>query len=65
MTHNYELRVFNDDGSTKTVLKLEAEPKYAKERAKDYANQHPGLYTLQKIEMVAAYCTEEGIDKND
>lgn len=65
MTHNYELRVFNDDGSTKTVLKLAAEPKYAKEKAKDYANQHPGLYTLQKIEMVEAYCTEERVDKND
>lgn len=64
MKHNYELRVFNDDGSAKTVLKLTAEPKYAKERAKDYANQNPGLYTLQKIEMVEAYCTEEGVDKN-
>lgn len=59
MEHNYELKVFNDDGSTKTVLKLITEPKYAKRKAKDYANQHPGLYTLQKIEIVAAYCTEE------
>ena len=35
MIHNYELRVFNDDGSTKTVLKLAAEPKYAKEEELD------------------------------
>ena len=65
MMHDYELRVINSDGSAKTVLKLAAEPKYAKEKAKDYANQHPGLYTLQRIEMVAAYCTEEEINKND
>ena len=65
MTHTYELRKFNDDGSMTTVLKLAAEPKYAKERAKDYANRHPGLYSLQKIETVAMYFTEKEIDEND
>ena len=65
MTHTYELRKFNDDGSITTVLKLAAEPKYAKERAKDYANRHPGLYSLQKIETVAMYFTEKEIDEND
>lgn len=64
MTHTYELRKFNDDDSTTTVLKLTAEPKYAKERAKDYANRHPGLYSLQKIETTAMYFTEKRIDKN-
>lgn len=59
MKHTYELRSFNDDGSMKTVLKLEAEPKYAKERAKDYANRHPGLYALQRIETVSMYFTEK------
>lgn len=59
MTHNYELRSFNDDGSMTTVLKLESEPKYAKERAKDYANRHPGLYSLQKIENVSMYFTKK------
>lgn len=65
MKHNYELRSFNDDGSTTVVLKLSAEPKYAKERAKDYANQHPGLYSLQKIDTIEMYFTEKEIDKND
>lgn len=65
MKHTYELRKFNDDDSITTVLKLEAEPKYAKERAKDYANRHPGLYSLQKIDTIAMYFTEKELDKND
>lgn len=63
MTHTYELRSFNDDGSITTVLKLAAEPKYAKERAKAYAKRHPGLYSLEKIEKVSMYFTE--VDKHD
>lgn len=59
MKHTYELRRLNDDDSVTTVLKLKAEPKYAKERAKDYANWHPGLYMLQKIEDVRWYFTEK------
>lgn len=65
MKHTYELRRFNDDDSITTVLKLEAEPKYAKERAKDYANRHPGLYSLQKIDTIAMYFTEKELDEND
>lgn len=63
ITHIYELRSFNDDGSMTTVLKLAAEPKYAKERAKNYAERHPGLYSLEKIEKVSMYFTE--VDKDD
>ena len=59
MKHTYELRRFNDDNSITPVLRLETEPKYAKEKAKDYANQHPGLYTLQKIDTIAMYFTEK------
>lgn len=65
MKHTYELRRFNDDESMTTVLRLKAEPKYAKERAKDYTNRHPGFYSLQKIESVAMYYTKKEIDKND
>lgn len=65
MTHTYELRRLNNDGSITTVLKLAAEPKYAKEKAKCYANQHPGLYSLQKTDTVAMYFTEKEIDEND
>lgn len=65
MKHAYELRRLNDDDSITTVLKLEAEPKYAKERAKDYANRHPGLYSLQRIDTVAMYFTKKEIDEND
>lgn len=59
MTHNYELRRFEDDGSVKTVLKISAEPKHAKERAKAYAERNPGLYSLERIEKVAMYFTEK------
>lgn len=65
MKHTYELRKLNEDDSVTTVLKLKAEPKYAKERAKDYANRNPGLYSLQKIDDIAMYFTEKGVDKND
>lgn len=65
MTHTYELRSFEDDGSVTTVLKIAAEPKYAKERAKNYANRHPGLYSLYRIETVSTYFTEKELDKND
>ena len=58
MTHNYELRKFEDDGSMKTVFKIVAEPKNAKHEAKEYANRHPGLYTLLKVEKVEMYFTE-------
>lgn len=59
MTHNYELRSLNDDGSITTVLKFATEPKYAKEKAKSYADRHPGLYSLQRIENVSIYFTEK------
>ena len=55
MTHTYELQKLEDDGSVTPVLKLNAEPKYAKQRAKDYANRHPGMYILQKTETVKMY----------
>ena len=57
MIHNYELRVFNDNLSITTVRKFAAEPKYAKESAKDYANQHPGLYSLERIDTISIYFT--------
>ena len=59
MTHTYELERFENDGSVTTVLKLNAEPKYAKQRAKDYANRHPGLYSLKRTETVKMYFTEK------
>lgn len=65
MTHYYELRSFEDDGTIKTVLKISAEPKYAKQRAKEYAKRNPGMYSLEKVEKVGSYFTEKGLDKND
>lgn len=59
MTHTYELRSINNDGTMTTVLRLAAEPKYAKERAKDYTSRHPGVYSLQKIDTVSMYFTEK------
>lgn len=59
MKHSYEVRRYNNDESTTTVLKIEGEPKYAKQRAKDYADRHPGLYSLEKVEKVAMYFTKK------
>lgn len=59
MKHRYELRSWNDDDTMTTVLKMNEEPKCAKQKAKDYANRHPGLYSLYKVEEVALYFTEK------
>lgn len=59
MTHYYELRSFEDDGTIKTVLKISAEPKYAKQRASEYAKRNPGLYSLERVEKVTMYFTEK------
>ena len=59
MKHTYELKKLEDDDSMTTVLMLNAEPKYAKQRAEEYANRHPGLYSLRKVETVKMYFTEK------
>lgn len=59
MKHTYELRKFEDNESMTTVMKITAEPKYAKQRAEDYIKRHPGMYSLQKIETVRMYYNEE------
>lgn len=58
MKHTYELRKLENDDSVTTVLVLEAEPRYAKQKAEEYANKHPGLYSLRKVEIVKTYFTE-------
>lgn len=59
MTHTYELRKLNADDSVITVLTLEAEPRYAKQKAEEYAKKQPGLYSLRKVEIVKTYFTEK------
>ena len=59
MKHKYELRAWNDDDTTTTVLKIKDEPKNAKRRARDYANEHMGIYSLYKVEEVEIYFTEK------
>lgn len=59
MTHYYEIRKFEDDGKITIVKKLSAEPKFAKQTAKEYAEKNPGIYRLCKIENVADYFTEK------
>lgn len=60
MTHTYELRKFEDDGSMTLAFKICTEPKYAKQEAKSYADRNPGLYTLCRVEKVEMYFTEKG-----
>ena len=59
MKHNYELKSLNDDDTITTVLKMTEEPKDAKQRAKSYANEHKGIYSLYKVEKVQTYFTEK------
>lgn len=59
MKHTYELRKLENDDSVTTVLTLNEEPKAAKRKAADYAKQHPGLYSLRKVEIVETYFTEK------
>lgn len=63
MKHNYELRELNRDATTTIVLRMTEEPRDAKRRAKAYAEENPGLYSLKRIETVEVYFTE--VDKND
>lgn len=58
MKHKYELRAWKDDDTMTTVLKINAEPKDAKRRARNYANEHEGIYSLYKVEEVEIYFTE-------
>lgn len=64
MKHTYELRKLNNNGSVTTVLELNEEPKCAKERAKEYAVKHPGLYTLKRVDTITIYFTERELDGN-
>lgn len=59
MKHRYELRRWNDDETMTTVLKITEEPKDAKRRAKSYANENKGIYSLYKVEEVSIYFTEK------
>ena len=59
MKRKYELRKWNDDDSITTVLKINDEPKSAKKRAKEYANEHEGIYSLYKVEEVKIYFNQK------
>lgn len=65
MMHTYELRRLEKDDNLTTVLKLTAEPKYAKQRAEEYVSRNPGIYSLLKVEEVKMYFTEAKIDKTE
>ena len=59
MMHKYELRSWNDDDTMTTVLKINDVPKNAKKRAKEYAKEHKGIYSLCRVEEVKLYFTEK------
>lgn len=65
MKHTYELRRLEKDDSLTTMFKITAEPKYAKQRAEEYATRNPGLYCLQKVEEVKYFFTETKVDKKE
>ena len=46
--------------SGKTAIQLDNTLcEQAKQRAKDYTNRHPGIYSLEKIEKVAMYLAKK------
>lgn len=59
MKHRYELRKLIANEGITTVLRINDEPKNAKRRAKEYANEHKGVYSLYKIEEVEMYFAEK------
>ena len=59
MKHKYELRSWNGNDTMTTVLKINDEPKYAKQRPKEYANEHKGIFSLYKVEEIEIYYTEK------
>lgn len=59
MKHTYEVRKFEDDESVRIIKRFTAEPKEAKRETKEYAEKHPGIYTLYRIETVEIYFTAE------
>lgn len=42
-----------------TVLKINNGPQNAKKRAREYANEHKGTYSLYKVEEVKIYFAEK------
>lgn len=59
MKHNYELRALKANKAVETVLRINAEPKDAKRKAKSYTNEHEGIYKLYKVEEVKIYFAEK------
>lgn len=59
MKLTYEIRKLEKDGKETTIEKFTAEPEEAKREVKTYAGEHPGLYTLYKIETIEICFTEK------
>lgn len=62
MKHKYELRAWQDDDTMTTVLKINDEPKNAKQRAKSYSKEHKGIYSLCKVDEIEIYFTADEIE---
>lgn len=59
MKHKYEVRKLESDGKVNTIEEFIKEPKDARREARAYAERHPGLYTLYRVDTIEIYFTEK------
>lgn len=57
MLHSYEIKRFDNDGTTHIVDWFVEKPKVAKQKLKRYAEENPGIYSLYQIKRVASCFT--------
>lgn len=57
MLHFYEIRELDSNGRTHIIKQFTEEPKSAKQKLKEYAEENPGIYSLYQIHRVASSFT--------
>lgn len=57
MLHLYEIQKLDSNGRTHIIKQFTEEPKNAKQKLKEYAEENPGIYSLYQIQRVASRFT--------
>lgn len=57
MLHLYEIQELDSNGRTHIIKQFTEEPKNAKRKLKEYAEENPGIYSLYQIHRVASCFT--------
>nr|DAH90682.1 MAG TPA: hypothetical protein [Microviridae sp.] len=54
MLHLYEIRELDSNGRTHIIKQFTEDPKGAKQKLKEYAEENPGMYSLYQIHRVTS-----------